>query len=83
MTLHADAIYEGGVLRPLAPLDLPEKQVVSLEISPAEAPPETEGERQRRILLDFIAHVEANPLPDPGDGLSNRDHDQIIYGNIK
>jgi len=37
MTIHSiqtDAIYEGGVLRPLLPLDLQEHEVVSISISP-------------------------------------------------
>ena len=33
MTLHTDAIYENGVLRPLMPLSLNEHQLVSLAIS--------------------------------------------------
>jgi predicted DNA-binding antitoxin AbrB/MazE fold protein len=33
MTFHTDAVYEAGVLRPLAPLSLREHQVVSLAIS--------------------------------------------------
>lgn len=33
MTIHTDAIYESGILRPLLPLDLKEHQVVSLAIS--------------------------------------------------
>lgn len=85
MTLHTTAIYEGGVLRPLEPLSLAENQIVSVEIStspPAESDEEC-ATRQRQGLMAFIKFVEANPLPAPDDGLSNRDHDQIIYGNIK
>jgi predicted DNA-binding antitoxin AbrB/MazE fold protein len=33
MTIHTDAIYEAGVLRPLTPLTLQEHQVVSISIS--------------------------------------------------
>ena len=32
MTQHIEAIFDGGVLRPLEPLDLPDKQVVSIAI---------------------------------------------------
>jgi predicted DNA-binding antitoxin AbrB/MazE fold protein len=35
MTLHINAIYEQGVLKPLGPLDLDEKEVVSLSIEKA------------------------------------------------
>jgi predicted DNA-binding antitoxin AbrB/MazE fold protein len=38
MTIHTDAIFEAGVLRPLTPIDLQEHQIVSLAIStPAES----------------------------------------------
>lgn len=33
MTIHTDAVYESGVLRPLSPLSLQEHQVVSITIS--------------------------------------------------
>jgi predicted DNA-binding antitoxin AbrB/MazE fold protein len=32
MTQNIQAIYENGVLRPLAPLDLPEGSIVEIEI---------------------------------------------------
>lgn len=82
MTLHADAIYEGGVLRPLVPLDLPDQQIVSLSIStaPDAASPEAESARQRQVLRDYVAKIERRPDSAPQDGLSNRDHDRLIYG---
>jgi predicted DNA-binding antitoxin AbrB/MazE fold protein len=51
MTIYADAIYEGGMLRPLVPLNLKEQEVVSLSIStdsgkiPAPIEPRDEWER--------------------------------------
>jgi predicted DNA-binding antitoxin AbrB/MazE fold protein len=39
MTRTLQAVYQGGVLRPLEPLDLPEQQLVHVTISD-EAPPE-------------------------------------------
>jgi predicted DNA-binding antitoxin AbrB/MazE fold protein len=82
MTFHADAIYEGGVLRPLVPLDLKEQQVVSLAISTAgdAETTQTEAARQRKILLDYVANIERRPDGGPQDGFSNRDHDRLIYG---
>jgi predicted DNA-binding antitoxin AbrB/MazE fold protein len=32
MTRHIQAIYENGLLRPLQPLDLPENQVVEIDV---------------------------------------------------
>jgi predicted DNA-binding antitoxin AbrB/MazE fold protein len=82
MTYHTDAIYEGGVLRPLVPLDLKEHEVVSLSISSAheKIAPESEGARQRSVLMNYVAVVESRPEGIPSDGLTNRDHDRLIYG---
>lgn len=83
MTLHADAIYEGGVLRPLVPLDLREHELVSLAISaPTENKVEEEDEavRQRCVLMAYVAKVESRHDEAPQDGLTNRDHDRLIYG---
>lgn len=82
MTIHTDAIYEGGLLRPLVPLSLKEREVVSLTISSGAAGNDTAAEvaRQRSVLTAYIAKVESRPEVLPSDGLSNRDHDRLIYG---
>jgi predicted DNA-binding antitoxin AbrB/MazE fold protein len=89
MTYHAEAIYEGGILRPLTPLDLKEHEVVSLSISTAgekdmpdseSARQRSESARQRSVLLAHVAKVESRPDDTPQDGFSNRDHDRLIYG---
>jgi predicted DNA-binding antitoxin AbrB/MazE fold protein len=82
MTFQTDAIYEGGILRPLSPLQLAERQVVSLSISTeAIASTTDEGLRQREVLSKFISKMEALPNDVPNDGLTNRDHDKLIYGS--
>ena len=82
------AIYEHGVLRPLEPLPLKEDEIVSLAIQNREelseatpSPDEQLASRQREILLKFVAKMESLPDNVPRDGLSNRDHDQLIYGS--
>jgi predicted DNA-binding antitoxin AbrB/MazE fold protein len=82
MTLHTDAIFEDGVLRPLSPLNLREHEVVSLSIVSSTEPAalESVGERQRNVLLAYVAKVESTPSPQAADGFSNRDHDRLIYG---
>jgi predicted DNA-binding antitoxin AbrB/MazE fold protein len=81
MTFQTDAIYEGGILRPLSPLNLNEHEVVSLSISTAaESSAPMEVEKQRTILSAFVAKMESLPDHVPQDGLSNRDHDKLIYG---
>ena len=80
MTIHTDAIYEGGLLRPLVPLSLQEQEVVSLTICTPAAGNEAEAARQRGVLMAYVAKVESQPVDAPSDGLSNRDHDLLIYG---
>ena len=81
MTFQTDAIFEGGVLRPLIPLNLNEHEVVSLSISTtAEASIPTDTEKQRAILSAYVAKMETLPDHSHQDGLSNRDHDKLIYG---
>ncbi|MFO0897159.1 MAG: antitoxin family protein [Pirellulales bacterium] len=77
------AVYENGVLRPLEPLALPEHQLVSLAIVPEEATDVVAPEdpsRQAKALEAWLDEVSRLPPEGPDDGLSNRDHDQILYG---
>jgi Arc/MetJ-type ribon-helix-helix transcriptional regulator len=37
-------------------------------------------ERQRRALLGLLGELSALPASLPDDGLTNRDHDRILYG---
>lgn len=81
------AIYEHGVLRPLQPLQLQESEVVSLLIQKSDdqhngAPSHDEelARRQRETVLAFVSKMELMPENCPQDGLTNRDHDQLIYG---
>lgn len=82
MTFHTDAIYEGGVLRPLVPLELNEHQVVSLSISTGSehAATDEKAARQRDILADYVAKVESRPEDAPDDEATNRDHGRLIHG---
>jgi predicted DNA-binding antitoxin AbrB/MazE fold protein len=46
-----DAIYDGGVFKPLTPLSLPDKARVKLTVQPAKLPPfEPQDEWERRLL---------------------------------
>lgn len=82
MTIQADAIFEGGVLRPLVPLQLNEHEVVSLSITtnPQAGLADDEAAKQRSTLMAYVSKVESRPVDVPQDGLSNRDHDLLIYG---
>jgi predicted DNA-binding antitoxin AbrB/MazE fold protein len=89
MSQEFHAIYEHGILRPLTPLDLPEatKVEVVLRIAGADS---TVGDdrkveilRQNEALNSMFAEIDAIPQTPNGDGLSGRDHDQILYGSPK
>ncbi|MEX0610594.1 MAG: antitoxin family protein [Pirellulales bacterium] len=87
MDQSIQAIYEHGVLRPLDPVCLNEDEVVSVVIKRPEdelsqtASDEQRAIRQREILLRFVEKMESYPDNVPQDGLTNRDHDRIIYGS--
>ncbi|MBI1915370.1 MAG: antitoxin family protein [Planctomycetes bacterium] len=85
MTLTIRAVYEGGVLRPLEPLTLPEGETVDVTIakanpggSPLRAPTPEEEDYARRIkaaksLDEMFAVMEtAPPSPDYPDDIVNR-----------
>ncbi len=81
------AIYEHGLLRPLEPIDLSEQEVVSLTVTTREKPSLAETEedeaairRQQEFFESFLEKAAAMQADMPSDGLSNRDHNKIIYG---
>ncbi|MCC7475420.1 MAG: antitoxin family protein [Pirellulales bacterium] len=86
MDQSIQAIYAQGVLRPLTPLDLAEGEVVTFVIewpckkNRLDSPPTSAGDMQREVLMRFIAKMESVSDLFPNDGLTNRDHDRLIYG---
>ena len=62
MTIHTDAIYEAGVLRPLTPLSLQEHQIVSLSISTESEVPDTSSE----VVRDHSAFLNSYAPEDEG-----------------
>jgi predicted DNA-binding antitoxin AbrB/MazE fold protein len=65
------AIYEKGVLRPLRPLGLRERQVVRIQVQPEEIPPdENAAEAAIRALVAAgrltppLGHSQVIPIPD-------------------
>lgn len=80
------AIYENGVFRPLQPVALREHEVVTLSIAgDGEASVAVQPASPNGLLLQFVARMESLPDADgattsPVDGLCNRDHDRLIYG---
>jgi predicted DNA-binding antitoxin AbrB/MazE fold protein len=84
------AIYENGILRPLAPLNLPEAAEVSITVH-ANAQIASESakrsaadlQRQQAALDAMFREVDRLPQTRRNDGLSGRDHDKILYGSIQ
>ena len=84
------AIYENGVLRPLTPLSLPELTEVVGTLQEANGVAESgarsravELQRQQAALDAMFDEVDKLPQTARNDGLSGRDHDQILYGSRK
>jgi predicted DNA-binding antitoxin AbrB/MazE fold protein len=68
MSITIQAVYEGGVLRPVQPLDFAEGETVEVTVVKRK-PPLTldEWERQIRAAKSFQEWVAlANACPDPG-----------------
>jgi predicted DNA-binding antitoxin AbrB/MazE fold protein len=59
MTRHIQAIYEKGLLRPLQPLDLPENQVVEIDVRDV-----SEGDSDKEKWLADFRDWMANLNPD-------------------
>jgi predicted DNA-binding antitoxin AbrB/MazE fold protein len=81
MTYHIDAIYEGGVLRPLEPLILPDQSRVKVTVDSVEneaisaevlAKQQAALDEARRAVLAMQQHQNK-------DGWSVVDHDKLLY----
>lgn len=88
MPQFIQAIFEGGVFRPLEPVQLAEHRQVSLTVTESPSADqqtkctgdETALERQREALTELRAEMDRLPDCAPVDGLGGADHDQILYG---
>lgn len=82
MSQEFDAIYENGVLRPLKPVGFREHEVVSVSVtSHAENASASPATAQRSALLAFAAKMESLAEDPSQDGITNRDHDRVLYGD--
>lgn len=73
MTTMIDAVYEGGVLRPVEPVDLDEGARVRLLVVRERQPGKTPAE--------IMAEIAALPLEtDREIETASRDHDRFLYG---
>jgi hypothetical protein len=76
------------ILRDLESLSIEEKRQIfrllgsALGANGAAETAPTRAPQQREALLALHAEVVRLPVTNPSDGLSNRDHDQILYGEV-
>lgn len=79
--LEFDAIYEQGVIKPLAPLDLPENVQFRVIVAASPASDDgTEVARQKAALQSLWDEIDRLPPVQNNDGWSVRDHDALLYG---
>jgi predicted DNA-binding antitoxin AbrB/MazE fold protein len=75
------AIYDAGVFRPLEPVELAEGTPVVVQVQVPAAPISDQvDEATRKAWHEYLDRMEALPDNSPRDGLTNRDHDRILYG---
>lgn len=80
MDLTVSAIFDAGVFRPLGPVGLADGTHVRLQVVDS-SDAATVHETSKKAWLDYLDRMESLPDNSPQDGLSNRDHDRIIYGS--
>jgi predicted DNA-binding antitoxin AbrB/MazE fold protein len=77
------AIFDSGVFRPLAPVDLADGTQVQVQVPVPASISETSSDavaRQQAAIKKFLMEMESLPMEGPDDGFSGRDHDKILYG---
>jgi predicted DNA-binding antitoxin AbrB/MazE fold protein len=75
------AVFDDGVFRPLQPVDLAKGTRVEVKLAmPSPASNDEMDDETRQAWCDYLDRMGSLPDEFPRDGLSNRDHDRIIYG---
>jgi predicted DNA-binding antitoxin AbrB/MazE fold protein len=75
------AVFDDGVFRPLQPVDLAKGTRVDVRLaSPSSAATDEVDDETRQAWCAYLDRMESLPDHSPRDGLSNRDHDRMIYG---
>ena len=82
MTRTIAAIFDAGVFRPLEPVELADGTQVELRMEvPSAGNSDEVDEETRQAWREYLDRMESLPDHSPRDGLTNRDHDRIIYGS--
>ena len=81
MSRTIPAIFDAGVFRPLEPVELAEGTPVVVQVQGPTAPISDQvDEETRKAWHEYLDRMESLPDNSPRDGLTNRDHDRILYG---
>jgi predicted DNA-binding antitoxin AbrB/MazE fold protein len=81
MTRNIPAIFDSGVFRPLEPVNLAAGTQVVVQVSdPAPTVSDEVDNETKQAWKSYLDRMAAMPDTSPPDGLTNRDHDRIIYG---
>jgi len=73
MTVEIEAVYEKGIIRPLAPLELPEGSRLDVIVITHEQP------KTNNNAAEILAEIAAHPLEGSSEGFAGREHDSILY----
>ena len=74
------AVFNAGTFRPLEPVGLAEGTPAVVQVESAQpAVSDKIDEDTRKAWCDYLVRMERLPDNSPQDGLTNRDHDRIIY----
>lgn len=78
------AVFDSGVFRPLEPVELAEGTQVHVQVPTAAqsrvSSADEADEETKKAWADYLDRMNTIPDRSPQDGLTNRDHDRIIYG---
>ncbi|MGD9637047.1 MAG: antitoxin family protein, partial [Pirellulales bacterium] len=78
------AIFDAGVFRPLAPVDLANGTPVQVQVLPMSGDSgssATPGVLSQHSQIEaMLSEIEQLPIEEPEDGFSGRDHDRVLYG---
>jgi hypothetical protein len=81
MSRDVPAVFDGSVFRPLVPVDLAKGTPVTVQFQSSPMSPSCETDEETRLAwVAYLERMESLPDNSPKDGLTNRDHDRILYG---
>jgi predicted DNA-binding antitoxin AbrB/MazE fold protein len=73
MSIRVKAIYESGMIRPVAPLELAEGTRLDIIVVTYEKP------QPNVNVTELLAEIAALPLEGASDSFRGREHDSILY----